>query len=289
MLTSSVRTGRLILLAAFVALPATWPITARGQSPQASDVDRRLKELEETVDRLKKDQRQTEVNLENQKPLAGWSAADGFTLTSPDGKLYKLRLGGYTQFDGRFFIHEKSASGVTDQFLFRRARIDLQGTVFKYFDFRILPDFAPSTPILFDAYLDANYIPEAKLRFGKFKPPVGLERLQGVRYIEFIERAQPTNLVPNRDFGVQLFGDLVNGILGYQLAIVNGVPDNSNPSTGDVNNDKDFDGRFFVLPFKNTSFDPGTRAERHRHPICRRTRRSGRPHSFNTMGRPPRA
>jgi phosphate-selective porin OprO/OprP len=156
---------------------------------------------------------------------------------------------------GRFFVNDKN-DALTNQFTFRRARINFEGTVFKYFDFRVLPDFAGSQVILFDAYVDANFISEAKLRVGKFKPPVGLERLQSATALSFIERAQPTNLVPNRDFGVQLFGDLLNGALGYQLAILNGAPDGSNPAVGDVNDDKDFAGRIFALPFKDLSIDP---------------------------------
>lgn len=260
MRTSYVRAGTRWIVALAAAATLSVAITSPSwaadpaPTPQISDHDR-IKQLEETVNSLKKDTRQVEVNLENLKPLAGWSAADGFTLTSPDGKLYKLRLGGYTQLDGRFFVNDRS-NALTNQFLFRRARLDFSGTVFKNFDFRILPDFAGSQVILFDAYVDANFIPEAKVRVGKFKPPVGLERLQGAPYLEFIERAQPTNLVPNRDFGAQLFGDLLNGALSYQLAIINGAPDNSNPAVGDNNDDKDFAGRIFAQPFKDTSINP---------------------------------
>jgi phosphate-selective porin OprO/OprP len=241
-----------VAIAALVSLTVSTPHRSWAEDQaQVVDHEKRIKELEDTIKQLKKDERQVEVNLENQKPLAGWS--DGFSLASQDGK-YKLKIGGYTQADGRFFIDDRS-NVLTNQFVFRRARIDLQGTVFKYFDFRILPDFAPSTPILFDAYVDANFIPEAKIRVGKFKPPVGLERLQSATNTLFIERAQPTNLVPNRDFGAQWFGDLLSGALSYQLAIVNGAPDNSNPAVGDNNDDKDFDGRIFAVPFKNTSVD----------------------------------
>jgi phosphate-selective porin OprO and OprP len=237
-------------LSAPTALPAAdQPVTA---DHAVGDHERRIKELEDTIKQLKKDERQLKVNVENQKPLAGW--ADGFNLASPDGS-YKLRIGGYTQLDGRFFIDDRTNTE-TNQFIFRRARIDLSGTVAKYFDFRILPDFAPATPILFDAYVDANFTPLAKLRVGKFKGPVGLDRLQSATALPFIERDQPTNLVPNRDYGVQLFGDLVGGAFSYQLAIVNGAPDGSNPSNpGDTNDDKDFDGRIFAVPFKNTSID----------------------------------
>lgn len=250
-------------VAALTALAVAAPHVSRAAdpapSPAISDHDR-IKQLEETVERLKKDTRQVEVSVENQnaKPLAGWSLKDGFTLQAPDGA-NKLRIGGYTQADGRFFIDDKN-DVLNNQFLFRRARLDISGTVFKYFDFRILPDFVLASNgsfQLFDAFVDVNYIPEAKLRVGKFKPPVGLERLESATSLQFVERGQPTNLVPNRDQGVQLFGDLIGGAFSYQLAIVNGVPDNVNPTTvNDANDDKDFAGRVFAAPFKDSSIDP---------------------------------
>jgi len=218
-----------------------------------ADHERRIEELENTIKQLKKDERQLEVNAENQKPLAGWS--NGFNLASPDGD-YKLRIGGYTQLDGRFFIDDRTSTE-TNQFIFRRARIDLSGTVAKYFDFRILPDFAPATPILFDAYVDANFTPLAKVRVGKFKPGPGLERLESATALQFIERGQATNLVPNRDYGAQVLGDILGGVFSYQVGIVNGVADGVNPSNpGETNDDKDFDGLIFTRPFRNSSIDP---------------------------------
>src|SRR2546426_224019 len=65
----------------------------------------------------------------------------------------------------------------------------------------------------------------------------------------------PTNLVPNRDVGAQLHGDLWDGAASYAVGVFNGVPDLGN---GDLDNNdgKDFAGRLFALPFKNTSFEP---------------------------------
>lgn len=214
------------------------------------EVQRQLKELQDQVDRLNRESREHEVAIDNQtrNPLAGWK--DGFYLNSADNR-FKLRIGAYAQTDARFFLSDE-ANQNTNQFLLRRVRLDVQGTVFKYFDFRILPDFGGSSVQIYDSYLDFNYFSQAKLRFGKFKPPVGLERLQSATSLMFVERGLPTNLVPNRDIGVQFFGDLFDGAIGYQLAIVNGVPDNLNPtSTNDLNDDKDFAGRVFTLPFTN--------------------------------------
>ncbi len=106
--------------------------------------------------------------------------------------------------------------------------------------------------VLQDAHLDFNYLPGAKIRFGKFKAPVGLERLQAARDFLFVERGFPTSLVPNRDVGVQLVGDnLEGGVLNYAVGIFNGAPDGSSGDQ-DTNNTKDFAGRIFVYPFRKT-------------------------------------
>ncbi len=220
-----------------------------GDSPD--DHEKRIRELEETVRQLTRDQSQVQATLDTQKsakPIAGW--ADGFILNSPDGQ-FKLKIGAYAQTDGRFFVDD-TANNSTGQFLIRRARLDLQGTVFRYFDFRLMPDFGGSSVQLYDAYVDLNYIPEAKLRVGKYKAPIGLERLQSATSLMFVERGLPTNLVPSRDIGAQVFGEFWNGALTYAGGIFNGAPDLANP-TGDVNDDKDFAGRLFAQPFAPTS------------------------------------
>jgi len=220
----------------------------------ADDASRRIQELEDAIRQLKTDTRKLEVAEEDrskQKPLASWQ--DGFYLRTAEGE-FKLKIGAYTQADGRFFIDDTEKRSVS-QFTFRRLRPYLEGTVFKYFDFRILPDFAGSQFTLFDAYVELNYFPQARLRVGKFKPPVGLERLQSATSILFVERGLHTSLVPSRDNGVQVSGDLLNGALNYAAGIFNGVPDLGN-STGDINDDKDFAGRVFASPFKNTPLAP---------------------------------
>jgi phosphate-selective porin OprO/OprP len=170
---------------------------------------------------------------------------DGFSWKSADGD-FALRLRGYFQLDGRFFSNE-TPSGV-DTFLLRRARPIFEATVFKIFDFRLMPDFGQGTTVLFDGYLEARFSPALKLRAGKFKPPVGLERLQSATDLMFPERAQPTNLVPNRDVGVQLAGDLADARVQYAVGVFNGVLDGGN-GDADNNDAKDLDARLFFQPF----------------------------------------
>ena len=74
-------------------------------------------------------------------------------------------------------------------------------------DVQLIPDFAGGTATLYDAYADVHPWPWLRVRVGKFKPPVGLERRQLDNYVPFVERALDSNLTAQRDVGVQLWGD----------------------------------------------------------------------------------
>jgi phosphate-selective porin OprO/OprP len=99
--------------------------------------------------------------------------------------------------------------------------------------------------------LDARLWPQLKVRAGKFKTPFGIERLQSYTVMMFIERALPNNLVPNRDIGIQLHGDLASGVLSYALGIFNGVRDGGS-ADADLYDSKDFAARFMLAPFIKT-------------------------------------
>jgi phosphate-selective porin OprO/OprP len=181
------------------------------------------------------------------------NAKDGFSLKSADGK-YTLRFRGYFQSDGRFFPRSEAVPAV-DNLLIRRARPIIEATVGRYFEFRLMPDFGGTSPTIFDAYWDGKFAPEFTVRAGKFKPPVGLERLQSATDIAFAERGLPTNLVPSRDIGLQVSGDISEGLFAYQVGVFNGVPDLANAGD-DLSNAKDFAARVFLQPFKSGSFRP---------------------------------
>jgi len=87
---------------------------------------------------------------------------------------------------------------------------------------------------------------------GKARAPLGLERLQSATIITMVERAQPTNLVPVRDIGLQALGTFARGTVSYVAGIFNGVPDAVNGEL-DNNDGKDGEARIFALPFKNSA------------------------------------
>ncbi len=178
---------------------------------------------------------------------------EGFTLSSPD-KQFQLKLRGYVQADGRLFTSGKDRPG-GNTFLIRRARPILEGTLFGWLDFRLMPDFGSGTTVLQDAYMDLRPLPELRLRVGKYKPPAGLEQLQSDTHIVFVERNLPTNLVSNRDEGIQVHGEILGGVLTYVLGAFNGTPDDASV---DFNFDDNVDlaGRLFAHPFRKSALRP---------------------------------
>ena len=233
------------LVLGLLALPAA----ARAQEPDPpQSVDDKLRELDQKIRVL---DRKIEIDKEAADEKAKTAAQavagkEGFSLRSADGNSV-LKLRGYVQLDGRFWTGDEAKPQV-ETFVLRRVRPIFEGTVYKIFDFRIMPDFGVGTTVLQDAYLEARFNPAFRVRAGKFKPPVGLERLQSATDLLFVERALPTNLVPNRDLGVQVSGDLAGGAVSYAAGVFNGVPD-SGSADADTNNDKDVAGRLFFQPF----------------------------------------
>jgi phosphate-selective porin OprO/OprP len=179
---------------------------------------------------------------EKAAPRVGYK--DGFFLAAPGS--VKLKLGGYVQADSRWFLGDDDEV-LTDQFLLRRVRLDLGGSLGERFELRFLPDFAGSVVGLQDAWGEIKFHDAVRLRFGKFKTPFGLERLQSGTALHFVERALPTSLGPNRDVGVQLGGDIGKGKVAWAVAVTNGVADGGSVDT-DNGDEKEFAARVFVTP-----------------------------------------
>lgn len=240
-------------------------MAASGYGQQPS-VDQRLEQLEQEILILK---RQRELDQESAQQKATEAAKttpivkagqDGFALQSADGN-FILRLKGYAQADARFYLDDtagKAPANGTDTFLLRRARPILEGTLYKDFDFRLMTDFgngAATANLIQDAWVEWKHWPELKLRIGKYKPEVGLEQLQQDQWLFFAERGLPSDLVPNRDVGAQLSGDLFGGIIHYAGGVYNGVVDGGIADL-DTFDSKDGAARIFVQPFKTTGIDP---------------------------------
>ncbi len=174
---------------------------------------------------------------------------DGFAIQAPNAD-YRLVFNAVAQMDGRFSLDDPTP--IVDTFTLRKVRPILSGRITKYFDFRIMPDFGNGTVVVQDAYLDVRFSPTFRVRTGKDKTPVGYELLQGDPFLLFPERSLASSLVPNRDIGVQVLGDLTPKVF-YAAGLFNGVLDGVSTTTDvDTNNGKDLAGRIVWQPFRSS-------------------------------------
>ncbi len=228
--------------------PPTDVLTHVQESDQRSRItDRRLDLLEEKLDKAAKE-----------SPSIG-ADEKGFLLRSADRRSF-VQLRGLLQIDTRWFLGNDTVSNNvsfndSDSILIRRFRPEIGGTLVGLADFLFSPDFAGAATTVFDAYIDVHPFPWLRLHVGKFKTPLGLERLQSEGAYPFIERALDQNLTPGRDIGAALQGDIAGGIVNYSVGVYDGFPDNANNSggarpDGDTDHAKDFIGRLFFQPFK---------------------------------------
>jgi len=177
----------------------------------------------------------------------------GATLASADGA-NSIKLRGLVQLDSRLFFNDNGI--VNNAFVLRRARIISEGTFAKNFSFQLVPEFGGGSPALVDANIGWTVTPALQFKFGRFKSPVGLELLQSDSWTFFDERSIATNLVPNRDLGVLVSGDLLGGKLNYTAGIVGGVADGAQTTNSDFDNEKDVVGRLWASPFKDDAGSP---------------------------------
>ena len=234
---------------------ATQVVPVKAQVPDPQTPEQKIQELERKVEdldqRVRVSDRTRELEAESAADKARSGATvgaepTGITIRSNDQN-FLLKIGLDIQLDNRTFPGESSVP-FTDQILIRRARPAISGTVYKYVDFYLRPDFGQGSTVLYEAYMQLNYFSRANLRVGKFKPPVGLERLQSDDDTSFIERGLPTLLVPSRDIGYQVSGDIVKRRVSYTVGVFNGVPDNG-LSDASVSDHRDYAARIFLTPF----------------------------------------
>jgi len=199
-----------------------------------------------------------ERNLELQQEEAATKAASAPVVAVGDKGLsvrsansdYEFKVRALVQADARLFFDDELLPQ-NDSFLLRRVRPTFEGSLGKLIGYRLTPEFAGDSATIVDAYVDIRFNPAYTLRAGKYKGPVGLERLQSGSSIAMVERAFPTELAPNRDIGVQLMGELAKGRVNYVLGVSNGTADGRDATTTNPDGNFELGGRIFLEPWKN--------------------------------------
>jgi phosphate-selective porin OprO/OprP len=252
-MSARTRTRLGVVIAA--TLGAAVPFGALHAEPTLQDLLDRIEQQDQAIKVL---QRKLEIQDEATQTAAKAApqvkaSEKGFSFGTADGA-NQIKLRGVLQADFRSVLSDDPTI-VDDQFLLRRVRPIVEGTVGGIYDFRFTPDFAQGRTVIQDAYITGRFSPYFQLTAGKFKAPIGLERLQSATDMRFIERAYPTQLVTNRDIGAQIAGGLGGDKLTYQLAYLNGANDGRSSedfADVEVNDDKEYAARIFAQPFADS-------------------------------------
>ena len=240
-----------ILRAAVIATLAAAPLAAQAQVTN----EELLKRIEEQEQKILVLERKLEIQDEagaaaKESTAVVAAGPKGFSLKSADGK-NQIRLRGTLHLDYRN-ISGTDPGGTFDTFVATRVRPTIEGTFANIYDFKFMPDFGQGRTVIQDAYVNARFKPGAQVQLGKFKAPIGLERLQSANDMRWVQRGFPTGLVTNRDIGLQFAGDLAGGRFSYQAAYLNGSNDGGSSETFtdlDINDDKEYALRLFTQPF----------------------------------------
>ena len=258
----------ILLTAGIISSPI---ISFAADSKELEDLRAQIEELKQSIkviDRKGELAEEAAAAKKKETPVVK-AGTDGFSLKSADGQ-NEIKLKALAQIDYRAFTSDSHDTNNTSGFDFRRIRPIIEGTVYGIYDFKFAPEFgenktgtgtayAKSTPTTFkgdsgivDAYVDARFKPWFQVQAGKFKPDVGLERLQGGGNTKFIERSWVSNsILPNRDLGLNVHGDFFDKKLHYGVGVYNGVVDGGdNVTSQDSNSNKEVAIRLFTTPFK---------------------------------------
>lgn len=211
-----------------------------------ADLDQRLRVLERKLE-LQAEEATAKVASQPTVKLDD----KGLSVKSPAPGDFELKFRGLVQADGRFYFGD-GEHPQNDTFLLRRVEPTIEGTFGRWVGFRLNAQLAGDSATVNDAYVDLKFDPRATLRIGRYKGPVGLERLQSSAATEEVETGLPSELVPNRDIGAQLQGELAKSTVSYALGIYNGAPDGRDGLTTNPDRDFEFAGRVFVEPWKNS-------------------------------------
>jgi len=112
-------------------------------------------------------------------------------LSSKDGK-FKMKVRGRLNVDYNGINQDEDVTGIPNvsAFEIRRARLGVEGTVWKDVDYKFEVDFANDITAVKDAYFEyTGWGPEFKIRIGNFKTFNSLEHIMSANFIEFMERA----------------------------------------------------------------------------------------------------
>lgn len=150
-----------------------------------------------------------------------------------------------------------SQSSPRDEFKVARVVAYATGQVTDALSARVMLEFKSSS--LLEAWADYKFSPALRVKVGQFKTPFSIENPLSPTVLElvgcnalvtgYMVAGSSSLTMPGsggRDVGLQVYGSLLDGLLGYNLALMNGQGRNKS----DANSQKDFVARLDITPVK---------------------------------------
>lgn len=177
---------------------------------------------------------------------------EGFFLRSNDDN-FVLMVSGRLQND--LYFYEGGSKAPFNQFLPKRARIELFGTIMKHWDFQLGAEYdQTATPVATDVFLNANYTNYANVQFGQFDAPFTMENRTSDKWTDLQERSVVARwaIPENKFIGAMVWGQPDAKWAYWSLGIFNseGMQQFTHRS-----NDFVYMGRGWIAPFGAANVD----------------------------------
>jgi len=161
-------------------------------------LEARVKQLEARNAELERQAAATRPQVEAAEPKEARPIQFGWAPTLSDEKGdFTFKPRGVIEADYAAFNERAGGYDYNDGTAFRRARIGLEGSALKVFNYRIEVDFAGNQVGITDAYLQYAGIEDLLITAGQHKAPFGLESNNSDNYNIFLERGMFTNAFGN--------------------------------------------------------------------------------------------
>lgn len=157
---------------------------------EVSDLKRSTSDQYADVARAQADQPKSDVSVSLKNGRPSFKSADGN---------FSLDLRALVQFDTAYYSQGKAPPGTdfSSGSNFRRARLGVQGTLFKDWSYQFIYDFGGSGSegaAISSAYIQYDGLGEVHWKIGAYPTPESFDDTTSASDLLFLERAQPTDL-----------------------------------------------------------------------------------------------
>jgi phosphate-selective porin OprO/OprP len=167
----------------------------------------------------------------------------GFEIKDGD---FSFKVGGRIMLD--YSLPSEDVTAMGSNLFFRRARLEMEGKLFKDWKYVAELDFAENSATTKDLYVTYTGFEGSEIMIGQYKQPFGLEELSSSKGIAFMERSLMNSawgIGHRAGVGYRRFGD------NYSATISAWGKEAGSANTGDEDEPISFGARFVYLPIKS--------------------------------------